>query len=61
MSKYIIDSGKIKQKNRAEQQLKLIFIRLPFYEHSDRARNGGGITLRYSVPEEKFYGNYSHH
>ena len=36
-------------------------IPVPFYEYSYRARNGGGITLRYSVPEEKFYGNYSHH
>ena len=36
-------------------------IPVPFYEHSYRTRNGGGITLHYSVPEEKFYGNVSDH
>ena len=36
-------------------------IPVPFYEYESRARDGGGITLRYSVPEEKFYGNFSDH
>lgn len=36
-------------------------IPVPFYEYERRARNGGGITLRYSVSEEKFYGNFSDH
>ena len=36
-------------------------IPVPFYEYERRARNGGGISLRYSVPEEKFYGNFSDH
>ncbi len=36
-------------------------IPVPFYEHSYRTRNGGGITLHYSVPDEKFYGNVSDH
>jgi len=36
-------------------------IPVPFYEYERRERDGGGITLRYSVPEEKFYGNFSDH
>ena len=36
-------------------------IPVPFYEYEWRARDGGGTTLRYSVPEEKFYGSFSDH
>ena len=31
----------------------------PYYFHNDRHANGGGLTLRYSVPERKLYGSWS--
>ena len=31
----------------------------PYYFHNNRHANGGGLTLRYSVPERKLYGRYS--
>ena len=33
----------------------------PYYEYVRRESDGGGLTLRYSVPEEKFRGFYAHH
>ena len=33
----------------------------PYYEYSSRRPDGGGLTLRYSVPEKKFYGFYADH
>jgi lysylphosphatidylglycerol synthetase-like protein (DUF2156 family) len=33
----------------------------PYYFHNDRHANGGGLTLRYSVPERKLYGSCSSH
>ena len=33
----------------------------PYYFYNRRRGDGGGLTLRYSVPEQKFYGYYSHH
>ena len=33
----------------------------PYYEYSHMKNNGGGLCLRYSIPEQKFYGSYSHH
>ena len=33
----------------------------PYYEYSRRDPDGGGLTLRYSVPEGKFRGFYAHH
>ena len=35
--------------------------RPPYYEYVRRESDGGGLTLRYSVPEEKFRGFYAHH
>ena len=34
---------------------------VPYYECVNRGKNGGGWTFRYTVPEEKFFGAYSHH
>ena len=34
---------------------------VPYYECVNRRGNGGGWTFRYTVPEEKFFGAYSHH
>lgn len=34
---------------------------VPYYECINRRKNGGGWTFRYTVPEEKFFGAYSHH
>ena len=31
----------------------------PFYFYNNRHANGGGLTMRYSVPEKKLYGRYS--
>ena len=31
----------------------------PYYFHNNRHANGGGLTLRYSVPERRLYGFYS--
>ena len=31
----------------------------PYYFYNNRHANGGGLTLRYSVPEKKLYGNYA--
>lgn len=31
----------------------------PYYFHSNIHPNGGGLVLRYSVPEQKLYGRYS--
>ena len=31
----------------------------PYYFYNNRYSNGGGLTLRYSVPEQKLYGQYS--
>jgi hypothetical protein len=31
----------------------------PYYFYNNRHRNGGGLTMRYSVPEQKLYGHYS--
>ena len=31
----------------------------PFYFYNNRHANGGGLTMRYSVPEQKLYGRYS--
>lgn len=31
---------------------------VPYYEYERRASDGGGVKLRYSVPERKFYGSY---
>ena len=31
----------------------------PYYFYNNRHANGGGLTLRYSVPERKLYGSYS--
>ncbi len=33
--------------------------RKPYYFYNNRHRNGGGLTMRYSVPEQKLYGHYS--
>ena len=33
----------------------------PYYEYRHSESDGGGLTLRYSVPEGKFYGSYAHH
>ena len=33
----------------------------PYYFYNNRHANGGGLTMRYSVPEQKLYGSYSHH
>ena len=33
----------------------------PYYEYSSRRPDGGGLTLRYFLPEKKFYGFYAHH
>ncbi|MBQ9337599.1 MAG: hypothetical protein IJS14_09940 [Lentisphaeria bacterium] len=33
----------------------------PYYFHNDRHANGGGLTLRYSMPERKLYGSCSSH
>ena len=30
----------------------------PFYFYNNRHANGGGLTMRYSVPEKKLYGSY---
>lgn len=34
---------------------------VPYYECINGRKNGGGWTFRYTVPEEKFFGAYSHH
>ena len=34
---------------------------VPYYECINRRKNGGGWSFRYVVPEEKFFGAYSHH
>ena len=34
---------------------------VPYYECVNRRKDGGGWTFRYTVPEEKFFGAYSHH
>ena len=31
----------------------------PYYFYNNRHANGGGLTMRYSVPEQKLYGRYS--
>ena len=31
----------------------------PYYFYNNRHANGGGLTMRYSVPEKKLYGRYS--
>ena len=31
----------------------------PFYFYNNSHANGGGLTMRYSVPEKKLYGRYS--
>ena len=31
----------------------------PYYFYNNRHANGGGVTMRYSVPEQKLYGRYS--
>ena len=31
----------------------------PYYFYNNRHDNGGGLTMRYSVPEQKLYGRYS--
>lgn len=31
----------------------------PYYFYNNRHTNGGGLTMRYSVPEQKLYGRYS--
>ena len=31
----------------------------PFYFYNNRHANGGGLTMRYSVPEQKLYGRYA--
>ncbi len=31
----------------------------PFYFYNNRHANGGGLTMRYSVPEKKLYGHYA--
>ena len=31
----------------------------PYYFYNNRHANGGGLTMRYSVPEQKLYGQYS--
>ena len=31
----------------------------PYYFYNNRHANGGGLTMRYSVPEQKLYGNYA--
>ena len=31
----------------------------PYYFHNNRHANGGGLTLRYSVPERKLYGSWA--
>ncbi|MBR1966392.1 MAG: hypothetical protein IKA22_07265 [Lentisphaeria bacterium] len=31
----------------------------PYYFYNNRHANGGGLTMRYSVPEQKLYGHYS--
>ena len=33
----------------------------PYLFHNNRHANGGGLTLRYSVPERKLYGCFSNH
>ena len=33
----------------------------PFYFYNNCHANGGGLTMRYSVPEKKLYGRYSNH
>ena len=33
----------------------------PYYFHTNRRPSGGGLTLRYSVPERKLYGSCSSH
>ena len=33
----------------------------PYYQCIDRRRDGGGVSLFYSVPEQKFSGSYSDH
>lgn len=30
----------------------------PYYFYNNRHANGGGLTMRYSVPEKKLYGHY---
>ena len=36
-------------------------IAVPYYEYENRRPDGGGLTLRYSLPEKKFYGFYADH
>ena len=31
----------------------------PYYFYNNRHANGGGLTMRYSVPEKKLYGHYA--
>ena len=31
----------------------------PYYFYNNRHANGGGLTMRYSVPEQKLYGRYA--
>ena len=31
----------------------------PYYFYNNRHDNGGGLTMRYSVPEQKLYGHYA--
>ena len=31
----------------------------PYYFYNNRHANGGGVTMRYSVPEQKLYGSFS--
>ena len=31
----------------------------PYYFYNNRHANGGGLTMRYSVPEQKLYGHYA--